>query len=130
MMAAVHLLSYPARCPQGTLTDAQRNKLRDYATATVRYFTSVATDNDNTKGANNSITGFTHSYYGTGKFRVEVDGVWKEETRWELNRGYGSHVDINEVTLCFLSLAAAYKMGWPTHLPEADRYSQELGTNP
>jgi len=117
-MAAGHLSTTPA-FSQVTLSDDQQQKLNQYAAAAGRYFTSSP--------ANNIKTGFTHSYFGTGKFQEEVGGVW-QEAGWDLNRGYGSHVNINEVTLRFLALAAAYKMGWLTYFQtEADRYNQSWG---
>ncbi|HID29224.1 MAG TPA: hypothetical protein EYP19_04385, partial [Desulfobacterales bacterium] len=50
--------------------------------------------------------------------------MWQEH---DMTRGYGSHVNINEVTLRFLSLAAAYKMGWLSYLPVAERYAASWG---
>jgi hypothetical protein len=100
------------------LTPLQVQKLNEYAQATVRYFTSDE--------ANNKEVGFTHAFFGTGKFQVYKDGEWQEED-WDLTRGYGSHVNINEVTLHFLSLAAAYKMEWLRYLPPEDRYAESWG---
>ena len=103
-----------------TLSQCYIDKLNDYASATVRYFTSPK--------ANNMLVGFTHTFYGTGPFQCQDDnGTWREWTNWSLTRGYGSHVCINEVTLRFLSLATAYKMNWLTNLPAAQRYSSSWG---
>lgn len=104
--------------PFSTLTFQDKQKLHEYAKATVRYFTSPK--------ANNTEVGFTHAFFGTGKFQVYKNGEWQEED-WDLTRGYGSHVNINEVTLRFLSLAAAYKMGWLDYLPKSERYSKSWG---
>ncbi len=102
----------------GALTSAQIDKLNAYAEATVRYFTSAE--------ANNLVVGFPHAFFGTGKFQVCEDGECHEEA-WGLTRGYGSHVNINEVTLRFVSLAAAYKMGWLSYLPVEQRYPLSWG---
>lgn len=104
--------------PHAKLTFQDKQKLREYAQATVRYFTSAK--------SNNTEVGFTHAFFGTGKFQVYKNGEWQEED-WNLTRGYGSHVNINEVTLRFLSLAAAYKMGWLDYLPKSERYSKSWG---
>lgn len=116
--AAGLFISTPASS-QGVLSIAQQQKLNQYAAATVRYFTSAE--------ANNTLTGFTHAYFGTGKFQVKDGNIWREEY-WDLTRGYGSHVNINEVALRFMALAAAYKMGWLTNFQtEAERYNQSWG---
>ncbi|MFH0908834.1 MAG: LamG-like jellyroll fold domain-containing protein [bacterium] len=98
---------------------AYEDTLDRYAKSNVRYFTSDQ--------ANNLPVGFPHAFYGTGKFRVYKNGSWVPEA-WDLTRGYGSHVNINEVTLRFLSLAAAYKMNWLTSLPENQQYAQSWGS--
>ena len=86
-----------------TLSQAYQDKLNTYAQQCVRYFTG---------GYPSSLeTGMTHAFAGSGKFRVP-DGASMREESWPLTRGYGSHVNINEVTLRFVSLALAYKMGW------------------
>ena len=103
---------------QQGLPPSQELKLNEYAQATVRYFTSHE--------ANNTVVGFTHSYYGTGPFQVYKGGSWQEED-WELTRGYGSYVCINEVTLRFLSLAAAYKMDWLGFAAPENRYADSWG---
>ncbi|MCG3205368.1 MAG: hypothetical protein KCHDKBKB_02088 [Elusimicrobia bacterium] len=99
------------------------DRLNRYASATVRYFTSDL--------VNNKLVGFTHAFYGTG-----TEGQWRDcNTQnfswspgpWPLNRGYGSHVNINEVTLRFLSLAAAYKMGWLDTISPDQKYLQSWG---
>lgn len=110
--------SNPAPTALSTLSSLQVQKLNKYAEATVRYFTSAE--------ANNKEVGFTHAFFGTGKFQVYRNGQWQEEN-WDLTRGYGSHVNINEVTLRFLSLAAAYKMGWLRYLPQNDQYAESWG---
>lgn len=111
-------LNTPAPTALAALTPLQVQKLNEYAEATVRYFTSA--------WANNKGVGFTHAFFGTGKFQVYKDGKWQEED-WDLTRGYGSHVNLNEVTLRFLSLAAAYKMGWLGYLPADKRYAESWG---
>ena len=100
------------------LSQEQEQKLGEYAAATIRYFTSHE--------ANNTAVGFTHAFYGKGKFRNCRNGNCQEED-WDLTRGYGSHVNVNEITLRFLALAAAYKMGWLNHLPPSERYSESWG---
>lgn len=102
---------------EGTLSDEYREKLKQYAIATGRYFTSGK--------SNNLRAGFTHTCFGTGRFREKVAGNWIEK---DLTRDKGSHVNINEVTLRFLALAAAYKMGWLTYFDnEDDRYNNSWG---
>ena len=95
-----------------TFTVAQISNLNRYASATVRYFTSTQ--------ANNKAGGFTHAQFGLGRGRV--GGA---ET--PMYRETGSHANINEVTLRFLSLAAADKMGWLGHVPAASRYAESWG---
>ncbi len=94
----------------------QEDKLNEYASATVRYFTSTQ--------ANNTTVGFPHAFYGTGKRQFWNGTRWAETN---MMRGFGSHVCINEVTLRFLSLAAAYKMNWLTYLPPSERYTNSWG---
>jgi hypothetical protein len=120
VIASGHLSGTPAvlQAEEPVLSSAQQQKLNEYAAATARYFTSTE--------ANNILTGLPHAYYGTGKFQVKDGDTWREEY-WNLTRGYGSHVNINEVTLRFLSLAVAYKMGWLTYLPVDARYSRSWG---
>ena len=119
LLPIVCFLFFGPRLPAySALTAAQIEKLKEYAQATVRYFTSAQ--------ANNLEVGFTHTFFGTGKFQVYKDGQWQEEA-WDLTRGYGSHVNINEVTLRFLCLAAAYKMGWLDFLPPENRYAASWG---
>jgi len=118
LMVAIVMLCKVAPFASATLTPDQVQKLNEYARATVRYFTSAE--------ANNLEVGFPHTFFGTGKFQVYKDNQWQEEA-WDLTRGYGSHVNINEVTLRFLSLAAAYKMGWLDYLPIGDRYDGSWG---
>lgn len=101
-----------------TLSKEYIETLNNYASASVRYFTS--------NQSNNIETGFTHSFYGTGKFQVYKNGRWCEEGQ-NITRGYGSAVNMNEVTLRFLSLAVAYKMNWLTFLPEEERYNNSWG---
>jgi hypothetical protein len=117
-MLVVVVLCKVAPFAFATLTPAQAQKLNEYAQGTVRYFTSAE--------ANNLEVGFTHAFFGTGKFQVYKDNQWQEEA-WDLTRGYGSHVNINEVTLRFLCLAAAYQMGWLDYLPIGDRYGVSWG---
>jgi hypothetical protein len=100
------------------LPDEYKARLQAYAQATTRYFTSSLSNNTN--------IGFTHSFFGTGRFQVLDEKVWREEN-WDLTRGYGSHVNINEVTLGFLCLAAAYKMNWLTYLSIGERYAKSWG---
>ncbi len=100
------------------LPSEYQKKLHQYASATVRYFTSPE--------ANNTLVGFTHTFFGTGPWQEYVAGLWQEGP-WPLTRGYGSHVNINEVTLGFLSLSAAYKMNWLDYLPESERYDKSWG---
>jgi hypothetical protein len=125
----IYLFSRPASIPPPSLslrtatslprlTSAQEQKLDEYAEATVRYFTSHQ--------ANNIRVGFAHSFFGTGKFRICRDLLCQEADE-EISRGYGSPVNINEVTLRFLSLAAAYKMDWLDYLPPQERYSESWG---
>ncbi len=104
--------------PWPILTSLQKQKLKEYAGATIRYFTSHQ--------ANNIKVGFPHSFFGTGKFR-DCKSLSCQEVVWDLTRGYGSPVNINEVTLRFLSLAVAYKMGWLDYLPPEDRYTESWG---
>ncbi len=103
----------------------QKAQLKRYAEATARYFTSPL--------SNDLEAGFAHAFFGEGKFLVHQEGrwfwdegTWKEES-WNLTRGYGSHVNLNEVTLRFVSLAAAYKMNWLGYIPEDERYNQSWG---
>jgi hypothetical protein len=103
---------------KASLTSDQMQKLNQYAEATARYFTSPE--------ANNLQVGFTHAFFGTGKFQVYKNGQWQEEA-WNLTRGYGSHVNINEVTLRFVALATAYKMDWLDYLPAEERYEASWG---
>ena len=104
--------------PDDRLPAQYESNLNAYAEACVRYFTSP--------GANNKEVGFTHAFFGTGPFQVN-DGGWREEA-WPMTRGYGSHVNINEVTLRFLALAVAYQMGWLSYLAdEATRYVESWG---
>jgi hypothetical protein len=117
-MVVIVMLCKVAPFASATLTPAQVQKLNEYAQATVRYFTSAE--------ANNLEVGFTHAFFGTGKFQVYRDNQWREEA-WDLTRGYGSHVNINEVTLRFLCLAAAYKRGWLNYLPTEARYAASWG---
>lgn len=100
------------------LSKEYQNRLNRYATATIRYFTSPK--------SNNLKVGFPHAFFGTGKFQVLDDGIWREE-KWDLTRGYGSHVNINEVTLRFVCLGVAYKMGWLNYLPSDERYNMSWG---
>jgi hypothetical protein len=100
------------------LSAAQAQKLEEYAEATVRYFTS--------RLANNTQVGFAHSFFGTGKFR-DCRNLACQEAVWDITRGYGSPVNINETTLRFLSLATAYKMGWLDYLPLENRYAESWG---
>ena len=104
--------------PSPILTSVQEQKLKEYAQATVRYFTSHQ--------ANNSRVGFPHSFFGTGNFRI-CRNLSCQEVAGDLTRGYGSPVNINEVTLRFVSLAVAYKMGWLDYLPPEDRYTESWG---
>jgi hypothetical protein len=103
----------------GTLSLAQMEKLNTYAKATVRYFTSAE--------ANNLLVGFPHAFFGTGRFRACDAPGDCHEVVWPLTRGYGSHVNINEVTLRLVSLAAAYKMGWLSFLPAKEQYPASWG---
>ena len=97
---------------------AYQQKLNRYAAATVRYFTSAQ--------ANNTNTAFTHSFYGIGPYQMkDVNGTWR--TNDLLPRGYGSHVNMNEVTIRFLSLATAYKMNWLDHIAPTQRYARSWG---
>jgi len=99
---------------------SEEEKLNEYAQATVRYFTSHE--------ANNATVGFAHTWFGTGIFQVYDEDLetWREKY-WELTRGYGSDVCINEVTLRFLALAAAYKMDWLEYLAPGNRYAESWG---
>lgn len=114
-------VSITVRTPQ--LSAAYQDKLRQYAKAMVRYFTSAQ--------SNNKLVGWTHTFYGEAP-----EGGWRRCNKDTgvctfpsgiLARGYGSHVNLNEVTLRFLSLAAAYKMGWLDYLPADARYSGSWG---
>lgn len=98
-----------------------QQKLDKYASASVRYFTSAE--------SNNLQVGFPHSFYGTGPFLVRdnMTETWGENREWSMNRGYGSYTVMNEVTLRFLALAAAYKMNWLNHLPIGERYDRSWG---
>jgi len=116
MIAAIVLGFTPA--VSGLLTSDQMQTLNQYAEGAVRYFTSAQ--------ANNLEVGFTHAFFGTGKFQVYKAGQWREEA-WDLTRGYGSHVNINEVTLRFVALAVAYRMGWLDSLPVDARYAASWG---
>lgn len=118
LVTTAQAVSSTTRTQLPTLTPLQVQKLNEYATATVRYFTSHE--------VNNIEIGFTHAFFGTGKFHEDWDGdgVWQEH---DMTRGYGSHVNINEVTLRFLSLAVAYKMEWLDYLPAGDRYAESWG---
>lgn len=100
----------------------QELKLGQYASATVRYFTSSE--------SNNKLTGFTHAFFAPGDA-----GQWRDciaignctVGTTALTREYGSHVNMNEVTLRLLSLAVAYKMNWLTYLPKSRRYAESWG---
>ncbi len=116
---AIVLVLVGSSLAAGALTSAQIEKLDLYAQATVRYFTSPE--------ANNLSVSFPHAFFGSGKFQAcSAPGDCREET-WSLTRGYGSHVNINEVTLRLVSLAAAYKMDWLTYLAPAERYAASWG---
>jgi hypothetical protein len=104
--------------PNKTLPSDYILKLNAYASADVRYFTS--------NQSNNLETGFTHSFFGTGKFQSETNGNWREESR-NLTRGDGAGVNMNEVTLRFLSLSVAYKMKWLNYLPKEEQYNKSWG---
>ncbi len=99
------------------LSADQIAKLHQYAKSTVRYFTN--------QDANNLSVGFTHAFYGKGKFQECTNGSC-QEAAWDLTRGYGSHVNINEVTLRFLSLAVAHKMDWLDG-SESENYENSWG---
>ena len=99
------------------LSAAQTDKLHQYAKSTVQYFTS--------EDANNLSVGFTHAFFGEGKFQECSNGSCSE-VAWDLTRGYGSHVNINEVTLRFLSLAVAHKMDWLDG-SEIEKYESSWG---
>lgn len=84
------------------LSPAQRLQLERYAKATCRYFIS--------REANNLTAGLPHSAFAEGKYLLkpyysEADNI----PRWR-----GSHTNLNEITLRFLVLAAAFKMVWLT----------------
>ena len=101
------------------LSIAYQQKLNRYAAATARYFTSAQ--------ANNTNTAFTHAFYGIGPFQdTDYYGMWREKN-YSLTRGYGSHVNMNEVTIRFLSLATAYKMNWLDHIAPTQRYARSWG---
>jgi hypothetical protein len=118
-MGLIAALGAVVAAAAGTLTSAQIEKLDTYAAATVRYFTSA--------DANNLLVGFPHAFFGTGRFRTCDAPGDCHEVVWPLTRGYGSHVNINEVTLRFVSLAAAYKMGWLSYLPAEEQYPASWG---
>jgi hypothetical protein len=103
------------------LSPEYQQKLKDYASASIRYFTSSQ--------SNNLEVGFSHSYFGTGKFLIyDVNSKnWIENKNWNMTRGYGSYTNMNEVTLRFLALASAYKMNWLNYLPEEERYNKSWG---
>jgi hypothetical protein len=106
-----------ARAPE--LASEYRQTLTRYASAAVRYFTSSA--------ATNKLTGFTHSWFGTGdadQWRTCSNPGNCTAAPWGLTRGYGSHVNMNEVTLGLLSLAAAYKMEWLRFTPPDRAYAE------
>ena len=90
------------------LTAAQREQLETYAKSSLRLFTASQ--------SNNLDIGMAHTFYGQG-----TEGQWREceansaaciQRPWGLTRGYGSHVNINEVTLRIVCLAAADRMNW------------------
>jgi hypothetical protein len=122
-MAAITLAAFAWNSQTSALTPAQQAKLQTYATTCVRYFTSDA--------ANNRNVGFTHAFFGTGG--AGAWRVWNSNTSayeypaGNMPRGYGSHVNINEITLRFVVLAAAYKSGWLNHLAAASRYPESWG---
>jgi len=91
-------------------------EMKQYASATLRYFTSDL--------CNNKRVGLTHAYCGTGKFRTLEGGTWRER---ELTREHGSHVNINEITLRFVSLAIGHEMNLLNYLPENERYTESYG---
>ncbi len=100
------------------LSQQQVQQLHRFAKASIRYFTSHE--------ANNSEVGFTHAFFGTGRFRdYDENGNFLGDKNME--RGYGSHVNINEVTLRFLSLSVAYKMGWLDYLNVDKQYTESWG---
>lgn len=96
----------------GTLPQQFLDKAREYASATVRYFTSGK--------ANNELVGFTHSWFGQG-FGLKMG------QEFVLTPNDGSHVVINEVTLAFNSLALAYKEDWLDFVPAAEQLDKSWG---
>jgi hypothetical protein len=99
------------------LSTNQQARLHEYAKAAVRHFSS--------KEANNLTVGFAHTAYGTGRYRTLAAGNWIETN---MRREVLSHVNINEVTLRFNGLAAAYRMtNWIEASTEGARYSNSWG---
>jgi len=90
------------------LPKSSQDQLLEYARATLRYFVNPE--------SNNTLIGWTHAFFGNGSWRQfdQAAGRWVEQPE-PLPRGYGSHVNINEVTLGFSSLALSYKMGLLTY---------------
>lgn len=62
----------------------------------------------------NLQVGFPHASYGNGPYRELINGTWGESPdgdRHLLPRGFGSHVNPNEISLSFTALAAAFELG-------------------
>jgi PKD domain-containing protein/putative Ig domain-containing protein/parallel beta helix pectate lyase-like protein/Big-like domain-containing protein len=81
-----------------SLTPAQVQDLQGLGRSTLALFTDPK--------ANNLLVGFPHSSYGNGPWRTPVGGQFQEQP--DLARGYGSHVNMNEVTLRFVALAESH----------------------
>jgi hypothetical protein len=95
------------------LSAAVQQKLNTYASATLQYFWN--------SNCNNVLAGFTHSWYSKGPGQP---GYYPTT----MARGYGSYVNVNEVTLGLVSLAAGYKMGWLGATQPWSRIQLGLGT--
>jgi len=91
---------------QPGLSTTVQQKLVTYATATLQYFWDSS--------CNNVLAGFAHSWFGDGPGRVWNSSTQQWDLYTQMPRGYGSYVNVNEVTLGMVSLAAGYKMGWLT----------------
>lgn len=114
-LIAVFLL--PVACFGSQLSTNQQGRLNEYAKAAVQYFTSPS--------ANNLTVGFTHTAFGTGKYRDTSGWPWVEK---DMLPETLSHVNINEVTLRFNCLAVAHRMtNWLDGATEAERYADTWG---
>jgi autotransporter-associated beta strand protein len=102
------------------LSATVRQKLVAYATATLQYFWDP--------NCNDVLAGFTHSWFGDGPGRVWDSSTQQWDVYTQMPRGYGSYVNVNEVTLGMVSLAAGYKMGWLTSVQKSRLWARiQLG---